>query len=296
MVTNEFKSNPISALLRFLVRLILFSCVFITIWQTCNCFIKYQKHPQSTSTLIDFTGDLPFPAITICSELDDERDNSLKGIPYNKTVLEECGVRLVKSIKNLDSFWAFITLLFFVISYGRYTCFNKYSECYFNGTGSDVCSDPERLYEETVVNQKEFIHRLRYRSFVPDWSPKYFSNYTGKDVWTVTYTKKSYGKCFTTVVDPDFAKKGIQEVLIHTKGDMRVFIHNPGVFHTLKQKLSFEVYYQTKAEYQVNHEVLKLLTFQNETCIDDPDYDRDKCTHERVYKVSPSNLKYKSKL
>ena len=182
------------------------------------------------------------------------------------------------------------------ISYKEYTCHEDASVCNFNGTGSEICSDPEKLYEESVVNHAEFIHRLKYRSFVPDWSPEYFSkNYEGKPVWKVTYGSKWYGKCFTTVVDPDFAKKGIQEVLIHTKGDMRVFIHNPGVFHTLKQKLSFEVYYQTKAEYQVNHEVLKLLTFKNETCIGDPDYDRDKCTHDRVYQVSLF-LKCKSKL
>ena len=95
MVTNEFKSksNPISAILRFLVRFILFSCVFITIWQTCNCFIKYQKDPQATSTLIDFTGDLPFPAITICSKLDDDRDNYMKDIPFNKTNIDQCGLR-----------------------------------------------------------------------------------------------------------------------------------------------------------------------------------------------------------
>ena len=177
-------------------------------------------------------------------------------------------------------------------SYSEYICGkNRKKTCQYNGTGNENCSDPEKLYEETVVNHEKFIYKLKYRSFVPDWSPEYKSEtYKGEPVWKVTYGPKSYGKCFTTVVDPDFAKKGIQEVLIHTKGDMRVFIHNPGVFHTLKQKLSFEVYYQTKAEYQVNHEVLKLLTFKNETCIDDPDYDRDKCTHERVYNVSVFNV------
>ena len=114
MVTNESKSKskPISAILRFLVRVILFSCVFITIWQTWNCVTKYQKEPQGTSTLIDFTGDLPFPAITICSELDDKRDNSLEGIPYNKTVLKECGLRLLKYIEILNNLFEFIILFY----------------------------------------------------------------------------------------------------------------------------------------------------------------------------------------
>ena len=95
MVTNEFKSksNPISAILRFLVRFILFSCVFITFWQTWNCVAKYQKEPQGTSTLIDFTGDLPFPAITICTKLDDDRKNYIKDFPFNKTKIKNCGLR-----------------------------------------------------------------------------------------------------------------------------------------------------------------------------------------------------------
>ena len=86
--------------MRFCVRFILFSCVFITIWQTWNCVNKFQKEPQGTSTLVEFTGDLPFPAITVCSKLDDDRDNFLEDIPYNRTLLEECGLRLAKYIQN----------------------------------------------------------------------------------------------------------------------------------------------------------------------------------------------------
>ena len=73
--------------------------------------------------------------------------------------------------------------------------------------------------------------------------------------------------------------------MIYAKGDMQVFLHTPGVFQTQKQKESFEVYFGQKVHYKVNHEMLKLLTFQNETCIDDPNHNKDKCTHGRVYKV-----------
>ena len=128
-----------------------------------------------------------------------------------------------------------------------------------------------------VTDANKYIYRLRYRSFVPqNKSP---------EVWTVTYYYPTYGKCFTPVLDPEIAKKGIKDVMIYTKGDMQVFLHTPGVFHTQKQKESFEVDFGKKVHYKVNHEILKLLTFQNETCIDDPNHNKDKCTHDRLYKV-----------
>ena len=165
-------------------------------------------------------------------------------------------------------------------SYKNYTCFFGENICSFIGTGSKNCTNPEILYNDVVISPKEYIYRLKYRTFVPDWSPNYFSD---SPVWTVTYGPKNYGKCFTPVLDS--GKKGIQEILIHTKGDMRVFLHTPGVFHTQKQKKSFEVYFGTKAQYEVNYEMLKLLMFQNENYIDDPNHNKDKCTHDRVYKV-----------
>ena len=115
-------------------------------------------------------------------------------------------------------------------------------------------------------------------TFVPDYSNYPYSK--NPEVWSVTYGAKKYGKCFTPVLDPEIAKKGIRSIVIVTKGDMNVFLHTPGVFHKKVQMDSFEVWRGTKAYYKVNHEMLKLLTFQNETCIDDPNYNKDKCTHD----------------
>ena len=78
--------------LSFLTRLILFSCIFITAWQAWNCVVKYQENPQSTSSSMEFNGNLPFPAITICSRLGNKKNN-LKNVPYNETKLLECGLR-----------------------------------------------------------------------------------------------------------------------------------------------------------------------------------------------------------
>ena len=140
------------------------------------------------------------------------------------------------------------------------------------------------MYNDVVVDPNEYIYQLGYKNYAFEWTPMYnYSMYP--ETWTITYGPRTYGKCFTPVLDPEITKKGLNRIDIRTKGDMRVYIHNPGVFYTEKQKKSFEVYFGTRTTYNVDYELLKLLTFQNETCIDDPTYNRDKCTHKRVYEV-----------
>ena len=135
-----------------------------------------------------------------------------------------------------------------------------------------------------MVDPKEYIIWLRYLNYNNEWSPTY--DYSiHPETWKVTYGLQHLGKCFTPILDPEMIKKGIRWILIKMKSDMRVYVHNPGVFHTKKSLGSFQVYYGTRAHWDINYKLLKLLTFHNETCIDDPMYNRDQCTHERVYKV-----------
>ena len=91
MVLKKCKTLTI-LILTFFIRLILFSCIFITAWQAWKCVVKYQENPQSTSSSMECNGNLPFPAITICSQLDSFRKNYLEDIPYNKTKLKDCGL------------------------------------------------------------------------------------------------------------------------------------------------------------------------------------------------------------
>ena len=47
---------------------------------------------------MEFDGNLPFPAMTICSKLDGGRKNYLEDVPYNKTKLKNCGLRFESQI------------------------------------------------------------------------------------------------------------------------------------------------------------------------------------------------------
>ena len=95
MGLKRYKSQTSLAkpILSFLIRFTLFSCIFITTWQAWNCVVKYQENPQSTSSSMEYIGNLPLPQITICSRLIDNRQNRLKDVPFNHTKLTDCGLK-----------------------------------------------------------------------------------------------------------------------------------------------------------------------------------------------------------
>ena len=105
------------------------------------------------------------------------------------------------------------------ISYDTYV---KRSNCSFIGTGDKNCTDPEILYNDVVVDPKEYIYQLQYRTSDLEWSPTYDYN-MHPETWTIRYGPRTYGKCFTPVLDPEMTKKGINRINIRTKGDMRFY-------------------------------------------------------------------------
>ena len=72
--------------------------------------MKYRENPQSTSSAMEFIGNLPLPAITICSKLYGGRKNYLDGVPFNETKLEACGLRFAK---NCMRFYEMFSNVFF---------------------------------------------------------------------------------------------------------------------------------------------------------------------------------------
>ena len=94
MGPKRFKHQPscTKLILSLLIRLIFLTCIFITTWQAWNCVVKYQENPQSTSSSMEYIGNLPLPQITICSRLIDNRQNRLKDVPFNNTKLINCGL------------------------------------------------------------------------------------------------------------------------------------------------------------------------------------------------------------
>ena len=56
-------------------------CIAFVVWQTFECIDKYIESPQGTETHVDFTGQVPFPSITVCK----------KEEQLNSTILKRCG-------------------------------------------------------------------------------------------------------------------------------------------------------------------------------------------------------------
>ena len=87
-------------ILSFLIRLIFLTCIFITTWQAWNCVVKFGENPQSTSSSMEFIGNLPLPGITICTQLFGAT-NHMENVPYNETKLAECGLRFEMQIFDI---------------------------------------------------------------------------------------------------------------------------------------------------------------------------------------------------
>ena len=102
MGPKRFKHQPscTKLILSLLIRLIFLTCIFITTWQAWNCVVKFGENPQSTSSSMEFIGNLPLPGITICTQLFGAT-NHMENVPYNETKLAECELRFEMSILKL---------------------------------------------------------------------------------------------------------------------------------------------------------------------------------------------------
>ena len=71
---------------------------------------------------------------------------------------------------------------------------------------------------------------------------------------------------------------------------MKVFFHGPGHLATNSNKNSLVVVPGEPMKYNMEYEVLQMLTLRNEPCILDKNYDRDLCTHHQLHQRSTEEL------
>ena len=67
---------------------IIISCVCFVSWQSIKCIIKYIEMPQGTKQSLSYTGFHQFPAITVCSDPNRNKDVTV----YNLEKLKKCGI------------------------------------------------------------------------------------------------------------------------------------------------------------------------------------------------------------
>ena len=72
--------------------LISFACFVFVIWQSIKCLSRFTQKPRGTSTTIENTANLPFPAITICGG---------SGTGYNLNELKKCSNKYVQYVSSL---------------------------------------------------------------------------------------------------------------------------------------------------------------------------------------------------
>ena len=114
---------------KFFRGLLFLSCFIIVTWQCLKAFEKYQKKPKGTNLSTVNTAKNIFPSVTFCSRLEDTN------FFYNKTVLQNCGLKDGFDIKNRAN-WV--------------------------GRSENIsCTDPKILFESVVVKPEDLITKLQ---------------------------------------------------------------------------------------------------------------------------------------
>jgi hypothetical protein len=231
---------------------ILLACLLFVTWQTSKCFDKYIKNPQGTKLEIIYTAGQNFPAVTVCGHPEYRSTNLL----YNETNLNLCGIKRPKAYRN-EGMWT--------------------------GFGHENCTDPERLFNNSIANAKDVINYITY-SFFDSKVPLRYDPHKNSKVWSHV-DLKHYGRCFTATPPDNINLYGIKEMRLNTWTYMRVFFHTPGVLDTNRQRLYIDQNVREKYYIDLEHEVFHMLDFGGGSCSKEEGYNRDLCSHERLYKV-----------
>ena len=97
---------------------------------------------------------------------------------------------------------------------------------------------------------------------------------------------KSYGRCYTAQPTNKMMNFGIRKVTIIVWAKSLIFFHNPGMLTSGRQKDFIDISLSRQFNIALDYEVMKMMDFGGIPCIEDPKYDKDICSHERLFQVS----------
>ena len=226
-------------------------CIAIVVWQTFECIVKYTESPQGTETYVDFTGEVSFPSITICSQKTGNKD-----LPYNETILKICGFESKRDY----------------ISNAKWV-----------GSGSLLCQDPKKLNEAIIENADALVDYIQFETYNKGKGERI--PITNSTIWA-HIDRINHGRCYTAKPTKEIIRQGIEDVYIRTKTNARVYVHSPGYIRTHRQVIYVDLGIGKEITVNVEHEVLNLLPRKKQYCNESANYLRDVCAEEKVAEMS----------
>ena len=118
ITTNKNSITNEKLLIKFVSLVLFFGCFVFVSFRSYQCFCKFLRKPKSVDISFHFTGNLPFPSLTLCPPI----VNTMNPKPYVMDVLKNCGLLFDIStfegtlqIFSHDKFSPFSILLYFWI-------------------------------------------------------------------------------------------------------------------------------------------------------------------------------------
>ena len=94
-----------------------------------------------------------------------------------------------------------------------------------------------------------------------------------------------YRKCFRIIIPKKIAIEGIGSVMFKSKPFYKLYVHQHGLLRS-NMAGSFPVsYYNEFSKLTVTHEILELLDYAGDICINNKDYEYDRCRQNYIFQV-----------
>ena len=228
--------------------LIFIGCAIFVIIRGQKCFQKFLEKPQKAQISYEFSGNVNFPAITICETKEDA---------YDENVLEQCQLKKDDYIENGP----------------------------WSGIGNFFCEDPKEVREK--VSFKPMALGIEWIKVETSTKIREFrsNNITELLKWENIVQYGPSRKCFRMIIPKKIAIEGIGNIRIHSKPFYKMYIHQNGLFYSDMAGSSPKAYYKEFSKLTVTHEILELLDYGGEKCNNNRDYKYDMCRQNYIFQV-----------
>lgn len=232
--------------------IIFLACLTFVMQRSWVCFKKYLEVPESTSTSIEYSGNLAFPAITFCPKFFKSSTGKIQ--PYKSEIAKNCNVNLTKYVIH-DGPWV-----------------------------SNECQDPVTLFNELTTSLKDLniLDKIIIKTFE---SMKEERSIEDLD-WKPIKTYPDQGKCWSLNLPTDLVKLGIQSLQFRIERGTKidVHLHQNGL---LNSELTKDILIEFKGDenvfVSVGREIKNMLDYMGQPCIENPQYFLDQCRHQQLH-------------
>ena len=237
-----------NSLSKMFTSLLFIGCALFVIFRGEKCLQKFLNKPEKTQISYKFNGNMNFPRITICETDEDAYENDILG---------QCQLNKDDYTKNGPWF----------------------------GSGNSFCKNPKELYNKMSFKPKDsYIEWIAIETFNKTHEFR-SNNITEVLEWEKNVPYGSERRCFSMSVPKKIVTEGIASIEFLSKPFYKLYVHQKGLFRADMAGSSVVVYYDDFSKVIVFHQILELLDYGEDDCIDSRDYEYDMCRQNYIFQV-----------